>query len=70
MSTRPSPRPTLSPTIARAEDARPDMAVDEATRRSFLRMMSHELRTPLNSIIGFSDILASELYGPLGAPQY
>ena len=42
----------------------------EAQRRSFLRMMSHELRTPLNSILGFSEILSSELYGPLGAPQY
>jgi signal transduction histidine kinase len=33
-------------------------------------MVSHELRTPLNSILGFSEILSSELYGPLGAPQY
>ncbi|MEO8114150.1 MAG: HAMP domain-containing sensor histidine kinase [Phenylobacterium sp.] len=42
----------------------------EARKHSFLRMVSHELRTPLNSILGFSEILASELYGPLGAPQY
>ncbi len=71
MRTRPSPRPSLIPADeARSVDARDDMAVDEATRRSFLRMMSHELRTPLNSIIGFSEILGSELYGPLGAPQY
>ncbi|WP_395672472.1 sensor histidine kinase [Phenylobacterium sp.] len=39
-------------------------------KRSFLRMVSHELRTPLNSILGFSDILASEMYGPLGDPHY
>jgi signal transduction histidine kinase len=39
-------------------------------KRSFLRMVSHELRTPLNSIIGFSEVLASELCGPLGQPQY
>jgi signal transduction histidine kinase len=39
-------------------------------KRSFLRVVSHELRTPLNSILGFSEILASELYGPLGADQY
>ncbi len=42
----------------------------DAGRRAFLRMVSHELRTPLNSIIGFSDILRQELYGPLGSPQY
>jgi signal transduction histidine kinase len=42
----------------------------EARRRSFLRMVSHELRTPLNTVIGFSEIIACELYGPLGAPQY
>jgi len=32
--------------------------------------MSHELRTPLNSIIGFSDILANETFGPIGRPEY
>jgi signal transduction histidine kinase len=53
---------------ARAQD-RLDAAMDEQ-KRSFLRMVSHELRTPLNSILGFSEILNAELYGPLGAPQY
>jgi signal transduction histidine kinase len=42
----------------------------EEQKRAFLRLISHELRTPLNSILGFSEILAAELYGPLGAPQY
>ncbi len=55
--------PRLSPR------ARREAALDE-TKRSFLRMVSHELRTPLNSILGFSEIIASELYGPLGSPQY
>src|SRR5215213_10925751 len=49
--------------------ARLDQAMDEQNR-SFLRMVSHELRTPLNSILGFSEILNAELYGPLGASQY
>ena len=31
--------------------------------------MSHELRTPLNAVIGFSDVLLAELYGPLGAER-
>ncbi|HEY3696442.1 HAMP domain-containing sensor histidine kinase [Phenylobacterium sp.] len=45
-------------------------AVLDEHKRSFLRMASHELRTPLNSILGFSEIISAELYGPLGAPQY
>jgi cell cycle sensor histidine kinase DivJ len=36
----------------------------------FLANMSHELRTPLNAIIGFSDLMAHEMFGPLGAPRY
>ena len=52
-----------------APRASPEAALEDQ-KRSFLRMVSHELRTPLNSILGFSEILASELYGPLGAPQY
>lgn len=45
-------------------------AAEDENKRSFLRMVSHELRTPLNSILGFSEILTAELYGPLGSPQY
>jgi signal transduction histidine kinase len=52
-----------------AARARREAHVDER-KRSFLRMVSHELRTPLNAVIGFSEIVSSELYGPLGAPQY
>ncbi|WP_374577427.1 sensor histidine kinase [Phenylobacterium sp.] len=64
-----SPRPV--PTASDApERTRPADSSHEDARRSFLRMASHELRTPLNSILGFSEILESELYGPLGAAQY
>ncbi|MGD9650309.1 MAG: PAS domain-containing sensor histidine kinase [Dongiaceae bacterium] len=40
------------------------------TRTEFFAKMSHELRTPLNAVIGFSDILKNEGFGPLGSPQY
>ena len=50
--------------------AGPAAARAGSSRSSFLRMASHELRTPLNSIIGFSELIACELYGPVGAPQY
>jgi len=42
----------------------------DAGKGAFLRMVSHELRTPLNSIIGFSEILSHELYGPIGQERY
>jgi len=48
----------------------PDLDEGRASKASFLRMVSHELRTPLNSIIGFSELLGGEPYGPLGAPEY
>jgi signal transduction histidine kinase len=35
-----------------------------------MAQMSHELRTPLNAVIGFSDVMLSELHGPLGNARY
>jgi two-component system cell cycle sensor histidine kinase PleC len=39
-------------------------------KSKFLANMSHELRTPLNAIIGFSEIMGSGMFGPLGADRY
>ena len=39
-------------------------------KSEFLANMSHELRTPLNAIIGFSELMQSALFGPLGSDRY
>jgi len=39
-------------------------------KSKFLANMSHELRTPLNAIIGFSEIMQSAMFGPLGTDKY
>ena len=42
----------------------------DRAKSDFLANMSHELRTPLNSIIGFSDMLHSQVLGTIGNPKY
>lgn len=41
----------------------------DRVKNEFLANVSHELRTPLNSILGFADILSTELYGELNYKQ-
>jgi signal transduction histidine kinase len=38
-------------------------------KSDFLAVMSHELRTPLNAILGYTDLLAGEVTGPLSDAQ-
>ncbi len=38
-------------------------------KSNFLASMSHELRTPLNAVIGFSEVLLDEFFGPLNPQQ-
>ena len=39
-------------------------------KSNFLACMSHELRTPMNAIIGFSDMIRSEIFGPIKPVEY
>ena len=54
--------------IARAHYARP-----VAANHNWAELMSrinHELRTPLNAVIGFSEVMALEMFGPIGSERY
>jgi signal transduction histidine kinase len=44
--------------------------VANQSKSQFLALMSHELRTPLNAIMGFSEVLKTEAFGPLGQTRY
>lgn len=46
------------------------MSAANDAKSAFVANMSHELRTPLNAIIGFSDLILTEPFGPLGHPRY
>lgn len=59
---------------AEAANARLEEALTRAERAShhksaFLANVSHELRTPLNTILGFSEVLQDQLFGPLTEKQ-
>ena len=56
----------FSETVVRAKEE-----IERASKfkDQFLSTMSHELRTPLNAVLGFSDLLTEERYGPLNDRQ-
>ena len=41
-----------------------------AAKSDFLAKVSHEIRTPLNAIIGFSEVMLEERFGPIGNERY
>jgi len=62
-------------TERRAAEAAMAQARDQADRANrsksrFIQRLSHQLRMPLNTLIGFSQMMMAEQFGPLGAPNY
>jgi signal transduction histidine kinase len=49
--------------------ANTQLAAANRHKSEFLANMSHELRTPLNAVIGFSDVLGRQMFGPLNVAQ-
>jgi cell cycle sensor histidine kinase DivJ len=56
----------LRAALAQARDA---VDSSDVAKSRFLAAVSHELRTPLNAIVGFSDMLAHGMCGPLGSSR-
>ena len=52
-------------TQARAQAER-----SSSQKTDFLARVSHEIRTPLNAIIGFSELMLDEKFGPIGNDRY
>lgn len=52
----------------RTREALAQAAAANQVKSDFLAKMSHELHTPLNAILGFSEVIAGAVLGPLSAP--
>lgn len=65
--------PTVCVSLAELGSEVPAVPESDRAHRAkaeFLAHMSHELRTPLNAVLGFSEVLLAETFGPLGSPRY
>ncbi|MCC4244205.1 sensor histidine kinase [Stappia indica] len=51
-------------------DAKRQAENASSQKSDFLAKISHEIRTPLNAIIGFSEVMMEERFGPVGNDRY
>jgi len=62
-------RQRLLERVERSQQLRRQAEEAAEYKAAFLRSVRHELRTPLNSILGFAEVLLSDLEGPLSPGQ-
>lgn len=57
---------------ATLESERARMQAEQVSREkaNFAALVSHEFRTPLNAIIGYSEVIESQLFGPIENKKY
>lgn len=60
----------LADIASRSARARMRAQEQARVRARLVAQISHDLRTPLNAVIGFSDVMQRELFGPLGHERY
>jgi PAS domain S-box-containing protein len=51
-------------------NARRQAEAASSAKSEFLAKLSHEIRTPLNAIIGFTEVMIQERFGPIGNDRY
>jgi two-component system cell cycle sensor histidine kinase PleC len=72
MSGDAGPSTTATAELPRVEPVTAQARAESMARAEteFLANMSHELRTPLNAVIGFAELILSEVHGPLDDRRY
>jgi len=56
--------------VQRLREAMLEAQTANQAKSRFLASMSHDLRTPLNAVMGFSEMMQAEVFGPVGHPRY
>ena len=60
----------LAVVVEKYREQKAEAETASRAKSDFLANMSHELRTPLNAILGFSEVMMTEAFGPIGSPLY